>query len=215
MRCPRCGNELPEESLKCAKCSLATPKGKQHSNDDSKSPAKDKRSQTKRHAKVAATTPNYLPDFLAKSPLAKIKVSKKWILPIATIIPILTFVYYLMMTNQICLGCVEVTGRYSTDINIDNKAVRMQIDLAQTSSLVDGQISLTLPEKSKQVVEVIQQGRVSGAQLTFQTYPRNDQPSFNFSGQFTVNDSLKGELKVFLPELGNDVKSFTVDIKRQ
>jgi hypothetical protein len=217
MRCARCGNELLDESLKCAKCNLATPKGKQSpSTDSSKSPANvsNKRSSAKGKGKAADTTPEYLPQFLANSPLAKIKVSKKWIVPVATIMPILTFVYYLMMTNQICLGCVEVSGRYITDVSINNKPVKMQIDLAQTSSVIDGQILVTLPEQTRQVVEIIQQGRVSGGQLTFQTYPRNDQPSVNFSGQFS-EDTLKGELKITLPELGGSPASVTVDIKRQ
>lgn len=226
MRCPKCGNEVDLKAMECARCGLATPKGQRPTGQSGKT-GNTGRLDTGRLKKTEKTK-TFLPKFLADLPLAKIKVPPKLIVAISILIPVIAVASFMVSTNKICIGCVQVGGQYSTELTVEDNRYQAQFSLVQTQGVISGQVTITELAKAtngveagfktepKSVTEIIQTGESSGSNVKFVTYPRNaGESNVQFSGDFADNQTLKGALKVNIPELNVFNKTFPLQMKRE
>jgi hypothetical protein len=233
MRCPKCGNEVDLSAMECARCGLSTPKGGKPATGSLKGTGSLKKGNTGQLSTGKLKKPaagSYLPKFIADLPLAKINVSSKLIVPLVLIFPLAAILIYLNSTNQICIGCVEVSGKYATDLSIEDKKVHVEMKIAQMKGMFTGQV-LLMPEQPaapqpgdpapataplpRQFVEMIQSGSVNNNNINFHTFPKENISRVQFSGQLdSDSNTLKGDLKLTVPELNCNGKTFPIAVKK-
>jgi hypothetical protein len=240
-RCTKCGNKIPINVLTCDRCGFPTPLGRSSGlsssgttkiTSDLKSASRQSVAAVKTSRKTGPPVKNqalkksFLPKILADLPLNKVKIPTGLAMVLTVAIPIAAFAYYYFSTNYFCLDCVQVSGKYSTNLNEGGKKVRLEIHLSQYQGMVTGKVLFTplaepatpdapKPPPPQQFIEIIQSGTVKNHILSFQTYVREgDSARVRFNGQFTNDSVLNGDLKVTMPEFDWIGKSFPISIKK-
>ena len=254
MRCPKCGNEIEQQSQGCSSCG-ASLKGEVSSptaddklksyfdsikKDISNSPEAYKSSSNTSKLKtntdkLNSTTPSaWLPKAFANLPVAKINVSLKYVIPFFIIVPLICLFGYFWSTNQLCLGCHNISGRYTTNLAIDDKEMQLEISLLQFGTELGGQVllhtkvaptpELTLPTttptstptpKIKQFVETVKQTYINGVQVHLETYPKVDKFfTLDFNGQYHEDATLQGEITLDFPAQSVNNRKITVTLTK-
>lgn len=189
-RCRKCGTELPKDAAKCTHCGHIP-----GTTGSLKQPAQLRK---KGLAK-------YLPASLTEK-----DIPISYIIPVLILIPALIYFGYMKMSGQICLGCVQVGGNYRAEIKTQKATFDGVIMLTQSAANLSGQVQLVdskapKPEPGKtnapvkQYVAILRSGQVANDTITFQTYPKG--ASIEFLGQLGADNTLKGEMKLSIPEL--------------
>lgn len=216
MRCPRCGNEVDLQTMECDRCGLATPKSK----SDSTKEGKGNTGRLTGQLKPKKTTFNWLPSFLANSPLNKIKIPPILVVLLVLIIPSFAVGYYFYVSGG-CIQCTEVGGTYTGEITIDEQPIKLDLLLFQYGSIVTGQIQFSTkpdptskpPVKKDIYVEYIDTISINDKGVLFKTKLKGNLPRVEFSGNI-ANNSLTGNIVVTIPELNCNGKTFAITIKK-
>lgn len=215
MRCPKCGSELDLKLMECDRCGLATPQGKPKPKEEKKDISSTSL------PKVNKKKSTWLPAFLAKSSLNKIKVPPVVIILAILIFPMLAGGYYLFYESGICINCLEVGGLYTTNLDIDERPVRLEVSFYQYGSIITGYVKFS-PEvdptdktaKKEIFMENLEEITINQKEILFKSRKKNDVTRVKFSGLVEESKTLKGNIIVTIPELNCNERSFPVSIKK-
>lgn len=231
MRCPKCGNQVPVKATECPRCALPTPMGSKSAVlhvHEPKPKASGRLGQMQ-----AKASKNPLTKFVARLPLSKIKVPPALVVGVVILAAVGTVYGYLAMTNQICLNCAEVGGNYATELQVNDKKVRVEMRLYQFKSALTGQVLFKAdnppavapaqgtppagarPPYIQEIVEPIQSGTIESSNIKFQSFVRDGKSArVEFQGRLDEDNILKGQLKLTIPEFNCDGKTFPISIKK-
>ncbi|MEW6734495.1 MAG: hypothetical protein AB1489_24435 [Acidobacteriota bacterium] len=246
VRCPKCGSMVPFQAAKCPRCGLGTPSenrttGKNRaitttgsarvntgsgrlSDSSSSGRLSDPSGRLRQLQQPQSLLSNYLPKFISNLPWNKIHVPLKIAVPLVILVPIAALVFYFFSTGAICIGCIQIGGNYTTELQLENKKVRVDMLLYQYQGRLTGQVLFTpqmptptTPEKKQppeQYVQLIQTGMVRDKNVSFQSYMDGSITRVQFNGQVAEGNAIEGELKLTMPEIGCEGKAFPITVKK-
>lgn len=188
-RCRRCGTELPKDANKCTHCGHIP-------------------GTTGSLKKVTPQKQGLAKYFPAA--LTELDLPMKYVIPVLVLVSALSYFGYLKTSGQLCLGCVQVGGNYRAEVKTQKVTFDGLIMLMQSAANLSGQVQLVdskapKPESGKtnapvkQYVGILRSGQVSSDTITFQTYQKG--VYIEFLGQLGTDNTLKGQMKLSIPEL--------------
>lgn len=255
MRCPKCGNEIEQKGQNCSSCGTSlkgatsnlTADDKMKSyidsikNEISNSPdtykssgntGKLKNNTGKLNTNTNSTpTSSWLPKAFADLPFAQTKVSPIYAVLLLIFLPLIGLLGYFWSTNQICVGCENISGRYTTNLIVDDKEIQLELVVLQFSRELNGQVFLrtkvapvvgTVPTpiptntpKIRQVAELIKQTYLDDKKIHLETYPKADKNfALDFSGQYLEDHTLQGDIILDFPSLSISNRKIAVTLTK-
>lgn len=213
MLCSKCNAELNPQTLECSVCEKdlqIQQETKLSSNSKLGGKPTSKLTSKLRVSKLygRSAKQSWLPAFLAKSPLAKVKIHPILALFFATVIPFAAVLFYFFSIGSMCFGCLEVGGSYKAPIENNSQKASLEINFLQQGQYVVGNVLV------KPVVAVGQPMTVDYSfsldsivldkeKFSFQGVSDKDKSLWiKFNGRFE-NKVLMGKMSTNVPNLLN------------